>query len=41
MDVCPHEAISMQDGQPQFDESKCVECDVCADECPTHAITHE
>ena len=31
----------MQDGQPQFDESKCVECDVCADECPTHAITHE
>jgi len=41
VDVCPAEAISLNDEKATVDESLCTECGVCVDECPVEAITME
>jgi len=38
MDLCPEGAVSMKDGRPQLSRDKCVECGLCAEECPEGAI---
>ena len=38
IDVCPMEAIIMEDGIAKIDEEKCSNCRVCEDECPVEAI---
>jgi len=38
VDVCPVEAISMQDGVAHIDQEECTECGTCMDECPVEAI---
>jgi Fe-S-cluster-containing hydrogenase component 2 len=37
-DVCPVEAITLQDGVATIDQDLCRECEVCADACPEGAI---
>ena len=39
IDVCPVEAVVLEDGKANVDEDTCVECGRCADECPNDAIT--
>lgn len=41
VDICPAEAITIQDGKARIDEEKCLECGVCVDECPQDAISVE
>ena len=38
VDVCPVEAITMNDGKAFIDEENCVECGACEAECPSEAI---
>ncbi len=38
VDVCPVDAISMEDGVIQVDEEKCTKCYLCKKECPQNAI---
>ncbi len=38
VDVCPVEAISMNDELAYIDQEECTECGVCIDECPVDAI---
>ena len=38
IDVCPLEAISLNDGIAVIDEDTCTECGLCVDECPSDAI---
>ena len=35
---CPFEAITMVDGIPKIDYSKCRECRICMDKCPRNTI---
>ena len=35
VDVCPVEAITMNDGKASIDEETCVECGACNTICPT------
>ncbi|MDY7010120.1 MAG: 4Fe-4S binding protein [Planctomycetota bacterium] len=39
VDVCPVEAISLNDGKAVIDEDTCTECGLCVDECPEEAIS--
>ena len=39
VDVCPTEAITIDNGLAVVDEGKCSECGVCVQECPVEAIT--
>ena len=39
VDVCPLEAITVQDGLAVVDEDLCTECGLCTDECPNGAIS--
>ena len=39
VDVCPLEAISLNDGIAVIDEDSCTECGLCVDECPNDAIS--
>lgn len=39
VDVCPVEAIKLEDEKANVDEDTCVECGQCIDECPNEAIT--
>ena len=41
VEVCPTEAISIDDGKVEVDEDECVECESCKDECPKEAIYME
>jgi Fe-S-cluster-containing hydrogenase component 2 len=41
VEVCPVEAISLDDGKAHVDGEKCVDCGVCVGECPTDAISLE
>lgn len=41
MDICPQDAVSMQDDEPQLDAQKCDGCGLCVEECPAGAITGE
>jgi ferredoxin len=38
VDVCPSEAIRMEDNIAVVDEDLCVDCEACVDECPAEAI---
>lgn len=38
VDVCPSEAIRMEDDIAVIDEDLCVDCEACVDECPAEAI---
>jgi len=38
VDVCPLEAISLNDGIAVIDEDTCTECGLCVNECPNDAI---
>ncbi|MBQ9789976.1 MAG: 4Fe-4S binding protein [Clostridia bacterium] len=38
--ICPHGAITMQNGLPVIDPSKCTACGKCVAVCPTHVISH-
>ncbi|MFW6189987.1 MAG: DUF362 domain-containing protein [Planctomycetota bacterium] len=40
-DVCPVEAISLEDGFACVDQEECTECLTCVDECPVEAIVEE
>jgi ferredoxin len=37
--VCPLEAIQLQDSVAVIDEDTCTECGLCVDECPSGAIS--
>ena len=38
VNVCPVEAITMNDDKASIDEETCVECGACEAECPNEAI---
>lgn len=38
--VCPHGAVTMQEGKPIFDRDKCVVCGTCGRYCPAGAIVY-
>jgi len=39
VEVCPVEAISLNDDKAVIDEDTCTECGLCVDECPNDAIS--
>jgi len=39
VDVCPVEAITLEDDKAKVDENKCTECGQCVEECPNEAIS--
>lgn len=39
LDICPVEAISLNDDKAVIDEDTCTECGLCVDECPNDAIS--
>jgi len=38
VEVCPLEAISLNDDKAVINEDNCTECGLCVDECPNDAI---
>jgi len=38
VEICPVEAISMEDDKAKIDAEKCVDCGQCVGECPNEAI---
>ncbi|HOM56956.1 MAG TPA: 4Fe-4S binding protein [Candidatus Latescibacteria bacterium] len=41
VEVCPSEAITMDDDVAVVNPEECTECGACVDECPSEAITLE
>lgn len=41
VDICPVEAISMNDDVAHIDQEECTECGACIDECPVEAIVEQ
>jgi NAD-dependent dihydropyrimidine dehydrogenase PreA subunit len=39
VDICPVEAISMEDDKAKIDTEKCVDCGQCVEQCPNEAIS--
>lgn len=39
VDVCPVNALSMEDGKAVCDESACIDCGACIATCPVQAIS--
>ena len=39
VEVCPVEAITMENEKAKVDEEACVDCGTCVDECPSEAIS--
>jgi len=39
VDVCPVEAIKVEDDLAKIDAELCTDCAACVDECPTGAIS--
>jgi ferredoxin len=39
VDVCPVEAISLEDDKAKVAPDKCTECGQCVEECPNEAIS--
>ena len=40
-DVCPVEAIELNDDKAKVNEEECVECGTCVEECPEGALSLE
>jgi Fe-S-cluster-containing hydrogenase component 2 len=40
-EVCPVEAIKIEDDKAQVDEEECVDCGTCVEECPESALSLE
>ncbi|MGN0331198.1 MAG: 4Fe-4S dicluster domain-containing protein [Kineothrix sp.] len=40
-EVCPKDAVSMQDGKSVIDQEKCIRCGKCKAVCPYDAISHQ
>lgn len=38
VDICPVEAIAMNDDIAEIEQDECTECGTCIDECPVEAI---
>lgn len=41
VDICPAEAIAIENEKAKIDTAACVDCETCVDECPASAITME
>ena len=41
VEVCPMEAIKLEDDIAVVDEEECIECGACVDECPEDAMELE
>ena len=39
VDICPVDAITLEDDKAVIDEEACTDCGQCVDECPNDAIT--
>lgn len=39
VEVCPLEAISLNNDKAIIDEDACTECGLCVDECPNDAMS--
>jgi NAD-dependent dihydropyrimidine dehydrogenase PreA subunit len=39
VDVCPTDAITIQDAKAVINQSLCRQCGICADQCPAQAIS--
>jgi Fe-S-cluster-containing hydrogenase component 2 len=39
VEVCPVEAVAVNDGMAAVDAELCVECGACVDACPAEAIS--
>jgi len=39
VDICPLEAISIENDKAKVDKDTCTECGQCVDECPNKAIS--
>ena len=39
VDVCPVEAVVVENDKAKIDAETCVDCGTCVDECPEEAIT--
>ncbi|MEW6618620.1 MAG: 4Fe-4S binding protein [bacterium] len=39
VEVCPTEAIALEDDVAQVNEDECTECGTCVEECPNGAIS--
>lgn len=39
VDVCPVQALSMEDDKAKCDEGTCIDCGACIGVCPTQAIS--
>jgi len=40
VNICPVNAISIEDGKASIDQEKCIHCGKCLNICPTNAIEH-
>ena len=40
-EVCPVEAIKIENDKAQIDEEECVDCGTCVEECPESALSLE
>lgn len=38
LDVCPHQALRLEDGEIRLDKSRCTSCGTCVTACPSEAI---
>ena len=41
VDICPKGAVSIKDGRSVIDESKCIKCGLCVNNCEYHAIIQQ